>query len=485
MNENDRLKFINSELLINRPFSRDSRLLKDEAKAVVDTYRVIRKHIEAKSPESVGSFIVSMTRSVSDLLMLYLLMREAGLTDASSGTLAAKLHVVPLFETIEDLENSSLILDSYLSHPVVKNSLTFQQKMRNKTKPVQEVMIGYSDSNKDGGIIASAWNLYKAQKRIVEVGVKHNVRIRFFHGKGGTISRGAGPTHWFLKSLPEGSLSGDVKLTEQGETIERKYAHKTNAAYNLELLVAGVTSLTLLHKLGIGSNPELDEIFDLMSAESLRHYKDLIHDESFGGFLRQATPIDAIESSRIGSRPTRRTGKTSLSDLRAIPWVFSWSQSRFNLTSWYGVGSTLKYLQNDHPAKFNRLQQLLFTDPFVRYVLTNIDTSLAATDEAIINQYSSLVEDQKLKERILGKILSELALTRKMMSLLIVRPLQERRTSHYYSTLMRADALENLHISQIRLLREWRKNDSSPRPEELINLLKSINAIANAMGNTG
>jgi len=149
------------------------------------------------------------------------------------------------------------------------------------------------------------------------------------------------------------------------------------------------------------------------------------------------------------------------------------------------VGSTLKYLQNEHPAKFNRLQQLLFTDPFVRYVLTNIDTSLAATDETIINQYSSLVEDHKLKERILLKILAELELTRKMMSLLIVRPLQERRTSHYYSTLMRADALENLHISQIRLLREWRKNDSSPNPEELINLLKSINAIANAMGNTG
>ncbi len=483
--EDERLRFINAELLINRPFSRDSRLLKDEAKAIVDTYRVIRKHIEVNSPEAVGSFIVSMTRSVSDLLVVYLLMREAGLTDFSSGSLAGKLHVVPLFETIDDLENASRIMDNYLSHPVVKNSIRFQQNQRNKLWPVQEVMIGYSDSNKDGGIIASAWNLYNAQRRILETGEKHGVRIRFFHGKGGTISRGAGPTHWFLKSLPEGSLGGDVKLTEQGETIERKYANKTNAAYNLELLLAGVTSLSLLHKKGIGSNPELGDIFDIMSDESLRHYKDLIHDEGFVEFLRQATPIDAIESSRIGSRPTHRTGKKSLSDLRAIPWVFSWSQSRFNLTSWYGVGSTLDFLQKQHPEKFLRLQELLFTDPFVRYVLTNIDTSLAATDETIINRYSSLVEDKELKGKILGKILKELKLTREMMSKLIRRPLNERRSNHYYSTLLRAEALENLHINQVKLLSDWRKSNPSGKPEKLINLLKSINAIANAMGNTG
>jgi phosphoenolpyruvate carboxylase len=346
-------------------------------------------------------------------------------------------------------------------------------------------MIGYSDSNKDGGIIASAWNLYKAQKRIIEVGEKHGVKIRFFHGKGGTISRGAGPTHWFLKSLPEGSLNGDVKLTEQGETIERKYANKTNAAYNLELLVAGVTSLTLLQKQNGKSNAQISDIFEIMSAESLKHYKNLTQDPDFIGFLGKATPIDAIESSRIGSRPSRRTGKKSLADLRAIPWVFSWSQSRFNLTSWFGVGSTLQFLQNKHPEKFKSLQELLHTDPFVRYVLTNIDTSLAATDETIINLYAGLVEDKAVKDNILGKILDELKLTRLMMSKLILRPLLERRSNHYYSTILRADALENLHINQVKLLREWRNSEPSENPENLINLLKSINAIANAMGNTG
>jgi phosphoenolpyruvate carboxylase len=485
LTENDRLAFINSELLINRPFNRDSRLLSEEAKSVVDSYLVLEDHIEEYSAEGIGSLIVSMTRSVSDLLMVYLLMREAGLTEFTPGGLAGKLHVVPLFETIDDLENSSFILDKYLSHPVVKNSLFYQQKIHQTDSPTQEVMIGYSDSNKDGGIIASSWNLYKAQKLILEIGQKHGIKIRFFHGKGGTISRGAGPTHWFLKSLPEGSLNGDVKLTEQGETIERKYAHKTNAAYNLELLVAGVTSLTLLQKQSRKNDPDIIGIFEIMSKESLKHYKDLTHNPDFITFLTQATPIDAIESSRIGSRPSRRTGKNSLTDLRAIPWVFSWSQSRFNLTSWYGVGSTLHFLYEHHQEKFNRLSELLHTDPFVRYVLTNIDTSLAATDEAIINLYSGLVEDQLIKENILSKILNELKLTREMMSKLIRRPLQERRSNHYYSTLLRADALENLHINQVQLLKEWRNNESTGKSVILINLLKSINAIANAMGNTG
>jgi phosphoenolpyruvate carboxylase len=485
MDENSRLEFINSELLINRPFTRDRSLLKDEAGSVIGSYRVIRKHLENVAAEAIGSFIVSMTRSVSDLLMMYILMREGGLTVLTDGGLAGKLHIVPLFETIEDLQNSSSILDAYLSHPVVKNSLHYQRKMSGRADLVQEVMIGYSDSNKDGGIIASAWNLYKAQKRILETGRKHGVRIRFFHGKGGTISRGAGPTHWFLKSLPVGSLNGDIKLTEQGETIERKYANKTNAAYNLELLMAGTAALSILNRHNHSDDTEVSEMFEIMSAESFRHYKELINDPGFIVFLSQATPIDAIESSRIGSRPSRRSGKKSLADLRAIPWVFSWSQSRFNLTSWYGVGSTLKFLNQEHRGKFIRLKELLNTDPFVRYVLTNIDTSLAATDEDIINLYSGLVEDENVMNIILSRILSELQLTRQMMSELIPRPLSNRRSNHYYSTLMRADALENLHKNQVKLLREWRKNQSNDDPALLINLLKSINAIANAMGNTG
>lgn len=487
-NEKDRLQFLQKELMTNRPFTRNIKVLEDEALAVTESLQVLEQHISNFKHYGIGSLIVSMTRSVSDLLMVYLLSREAGLTEFSPNGIISTLPVVPLFETIEDLDNSPEIMDKYLSSTVVRNSLLYQQKINNLNEPVQEIMVGYSDSNKDGGIIASAWHLYKAQKELIKIGEKHGIKIKFFHGKGGTISRGAGPTHWFLRSLPDASISGNIKITEQGESIERKYANRTNAAYNLELLVAGSVSLSILQKKHKKDDSESTGILELMSEESLKHYKDLTHHKDFITFFREATPIDAIESSRIGSRPSRRTGKKTISDLRAIPWVFSWSQSRFNLTSWFGVGSTLKMLQEKHPDKFNRLKGLMLSDNLIRYIFTNIDTSLIATDEEIMEKYASLVTSSEVKDKILGKIMNELKITREMMSTLIERPFEQRRKNHYYSTILRAEALNYLHESQIKLLRTWRENKKKTEEEDqelLVKLLKSINAIANAMGNTG
>jgi phosphoenolpyruvate carboxylase len=278
-------------------------------------------------------------------------------------------------------------------------------KKQNLSEPVQDVMIGYSDSNKDGGILASAWYLYDAQVKLTEVAEKHRVQIRFFHGKGGTISRGAGPTHWFIRSLPLPSMNGLMRMTEQGETIERKYANKVNAAYNMELLLAGLTSKTLLNKINKnGGNEERNNLLGYLAAESYKAFRKLTGHSSFIAFYREATPIDAIESSKIGSRPARRTGKKSLSDLRAIPWVFSWTQSRMHISSWYGVGSTLQKIQSEEPEKYALLKSLVKTDDFVRYVLTNIDTSLAATDEDIMRLYSSLVSNKKIRNEILGNV---------------------------------------------------------------------------------
>jgi phosphoenolpyruvate carboxylase len=487
-NEKERLQFLQKELITNRPFARNVKVLEDEARAVTESLQVLENHIVNYKHFAIGSLIVSMTRSVSDLLMVYLLAREAGLTEFSAHGIILTLPVVPLFETIEDLDNSAVIMDKYLSQPVVRHSLLYQQKINNLNEPVQEIMVGYSDSNKDGGIIASAWHLYKAQKELLKVGEKHGIKIKFFHGKGGTISRGAGPTHWFLRSLPDGSINGNIKITEQGESIERKYANRTNAAYNLELLVAGVVSLSILQQRQRIDDSESTAILEIMSEESLKHYKDLTQDNDFISFFREATPIDAIESSRIGSRPSRRTGKKTISDLRAIPWVFSWSQSRFNLTSWYGVGSTLEMLKDKQPAKFTRLKELMLSDNLIRYIFTNIDTSLIATDEEIMTKYASLVTSEKVRDKILGKIMKELKITREMISILIERPFEQRRKSHYYSTILRAEALNYLHDSQIKLLRTWRENKKKTEEEDqelLVKLLKSINAIANAMGNTG
>jgi len=488
-NLNERLSFINKELETTRPFTHPTMPLGDEARATIDCYSVLSEHVRLYGTEVLGSLIISMTRNVADLLAVYLLEREVGLMQNTPDGLASVLPIVPLFETIDDLKNSHEILDEFLSNPVAKNSLKLQQQLSNSKMPVQQVMIGYSDSNKDGGILASQWFLYEAQTKLIEVGEKHGVKIRFFHGKGGSISRGAGPTHWFLRALPPKSINGDIRFTEQGETIERKYANNNNAAYNMELLTAGTLAATLLQEKIQQPEYPLTAELSFLACESKLVYENLTKKPDFIAFYEKATPIDAIEQSKIGSRPSRRTGKRTLNDLRAIPWVFSWSQCRFNITGWYGVGSSLQRMQQKDPEKFERFKSAVKTDTYVRYVLTNIDSSLASSDEEIFKQYAKLASDVPQSDVILEMLLSEYALTRKMLGEIISRPISERRKNHYYSTLLRADAMLPLHAHQIELLATWRKLTKEENQIEadavLLELLRCINAIAGAIGFTG
>jgi len=487
--ESERISFINREINSCRPFTHPNITVGEEAKAVVDTYRVISDHINNYGKEALGSLIISMTRNLSDLLIVYLLEREAGLMINTDDGMASGLHVVPLFETIDDLIHSPQILDAFLSHPVTRNSLELQKKTNSLTIPVQQVMIGYSDSNKDGGILASQWYLYEAQSKLAEIGIKHGVKIRFFHGKGGSISRGAGPTHWFLRALPPGTINGDIRLTEQGETIERKYANKNNAVYNLELLTAGTLSATMLQDNTHIQKHELASEFNYLVSKSMSVYKQLIEKPGFIQFYEKATPIDAIEQSKIGSRPSRRTGTRTLNDLRAIPWVFSWSQCRFNITSWYGVGTTLEAMQKHNPDQFSRFKDSVKTDPFIRYILTNVDSSLASSDETIFRQYAQLASDVPENQEFLSLMLNELARTRQMIDIILAIPLSQRRVNHYYSTLLRAEAMEPLHKHQVDLLSRWRKGNEQGKTAKndhlLLELLRCINAIAGAIGFTG
>lgn len=486
-NKANKTQLIQEELKSHRPFINAFTQLPLEAQSVLDCFKVVKNHSDKYSGAALGSFIVSMTRNVDDLLTVYLLAREAGLTFFDQ-TLAIKVHVVPLFETIEDLIASPAILDHYLSTPEVQNSLEYQRVQNNSSRKIQEVMVGYSDSNKDGGILASTWYLYKAQKELTEVARRHNVDIKFFHGKGGSISRGAGPVHWFLRSLPHGTLKGKIKMTEQGETIEKKYANKGNAAYNLELMLSGSTLNTLLHKHKTTPEIQAAEIVEFMGKEGKKLYSQLLQNEHFLEFYREATPIDVIEQSKIGSRPSRRTGKPSFADLRAIPWVFSWSQSRYHITSWYGVGSTLEKLKNEHPDMFDTLKQLIKTSQYIRYVFTNIDTSLASTDEEIMKAYAQLVSNPKVRETIMNQLMVELKKTRNYLQELLGRPMEDRRKNHFYSTALRAEILDVLHKNQIRILKKWRGttyNSEQDKEKELNLLLISVNAISNAMGTTG
>ena len=486
--EEKRLEFLNKELESARPFTALKAQLGPEATAVVECYRVIAKHTQKFGTNCIGSFIVSMTRSVSDLLAVYLLAREVGLTEMTKEGQYCEIPVVPLLETIEDLENGTELLRDFLAHPVTKRTLSFLKEKYEWKQPVQQVMVGYSDSNKDGGILASQWSLYKAQFALSEVGDTAGVKIRFFHGKGGSISRGAGPTHYFIKALPYGAPNGDVRLTEQGETIAQKYANPVNAAYNLELLAANALSKLINDKKPKRAFHPLADIITWLADTSRSHYDKMRNEDGFITFFRGATPIDAIEVSKIGSRPAKRTGMNTLDDLRAIPWVFSWSQARVHMTSWFGVGSALEQLHIENLAGYSALKAALKQDPFVRYVFTNVDTSLAATDERIFELYMDLVEDEAIKTKFSGIFMDELKLTRSHLESLLNRPIKERRKNHHYSNLLRASLMKPLHEKQVQLLRTFRARKAAGKPVDeamQTELLMTINALSGAMRNTG
>ncbi|GAB4334263.1 MAG: phosphoenolpyruvate carboxylase [Flammeovirgaceae bacterium] len=489
-NEEKRMAFFNNELLSNRPFTHPLTNLDKEAHAVTSCYKELQIFIDKYGTEGIGGLIVSMTRNTSDLVAVYLLAREAGLTFQTPEGLVCKLPVVPLFETIEDLTHSPDILRGFLDHPITQRSLEYHRKNSVEKQLVQQVMIGYSDSNKDGGILASQWNLYHAQSKLSEVGESRGVKIRFFHGKGGSISRGAGPTHFFVRALPHSSINGDMRLTEQGETIAQKYANLMNASFNLELLVAGVTTESILHYYTEKKVHPFQKTFRWMAEVSKQKYTELIHHQHFMTFFAQATPIDAIEQSRIGSRPSRRTGQRTLADLRAIPWVFSWSQCRYNMTSWYGVGHTLLKLKEEYPQEFARLKEGMKNDPLIKYIFTNVDTALAATEEPIMKAYAELVEETEAKEVILSLILNELDITRQMIDELFGTTFASRRVNHYESNQLREEALYPIHFKQIALLKKWRGQKKKGEPAEaceetLLNLLITINGIASALRSTG
>lgn len=486
-----RRAFIEDELRSPRPFTRHTR--RDgtaEADAVVGCHRVLRRTLEAHGADGLGSLIVSMTRSVSDLMMVYLFAREAGLLTERDGGSVCPLPVVPLFETIDDLERSPAILDAYLSHPLVMRSLRAQAEAAGEPQPIQQVMVGYSDSNKDGGIWASRWGLYRAQDALAEVGRRHGVKVQFFHGRGGSISRGAGPTHRFLRALPANALAGDLRLTEQGEVISQKYANRITATHNLELLAAGtIASAAPVRNAATDGEHPLAGAMDRVATHSRRVYEDLLAGDGFITFFAEATPIDAIEAARIGSRPARRTGQRTVADLRAIPWVFAWSQARFYLSGWYGVGSALEHLQDSDPAAYRHLKVQTFDWAPLHYVVSSVATSIATADLDIMHRYASLVGDTAIRDHVMSRIEAEYRRTRHALHDLYGGPLSDRRPRIHQTLDLRRPALSQLHHHQVALLQEWRTakaNDDLDHASRLESrLLLTVNAIAGGLGATG
>ncbi len=480
-----RRAYLSKELEVPRPLGPRRQEYGEHARAVVDAYQVIANQIDKHGRAGIGSFIVSMTRDVSDLLTVYVLAREAGLMQQTDQGIGCEIPVVPLFETVDDLRNSPKILADFLDHPVTRASLALQCPDR----PVQQVMLGYSDSNKSGGVLASQWELHQAQKLLAGVARDRGVAVEFFHGRGGTTSRGAGPTHRFLQALPHGSLMGSFRLTEQGETIAQKYGNPVTGAYNLEHLLAGVTAAKLYHEGRPDEDAELEALGNRLCEYSVNSYQALLNEPGFIGFWADATPIDALEQSFIGSRPSRRTGKRSLEDLRAIPWVFSWSQARYYLPGWYGVGTALARLEAESPNDFAYLREQLRTWPFMRYVLYNAETSQASADKELMHEYAQLVADTAIRDRIYGIIVGEWDRCESMIDKLFGRPRAERRPRMMKTLAMRDRGLRHLHQRQIALLRQSRAaraaGDEAAADALVPSLLLSINAIASGLRTTG
>jgi len=470
----ERSAFISSEIAKPRPFVAHSQSVGSEGDELRKLFAVLSEHIRAFGSDGIGSFIVSMTRSPEDLFTVCLLAREGELLEFNDGEVITPIQIVPLFETIDDLEKSREVLGAFLRHPCIARSL--------KTKgAVQDVMIGYSDSNKDGGILASFWALQCGQERLVSLSEELGQPIRFFHGRGGTISRGAGPTDRFLASLPSGALSHGMKLTEQGETISQKYANLLTASYNLEVLVAGA----LRHgSTGTEQQPSeaARQVLAAISDLSFSAYRALITRKGFVSFFRSVTPVDVIEQSKIGSRPSRRSGAASLDDLRAIPWVFAWNQSRFLLSGWYGVGRALDHLCLNDPEGWSTLRGEIASRGAIAYLFLNIETSLHSAHEDIMKLYASLCSDVELRDSFMNDIIAEFHRSRELVAQLLGGAFSERRPRMFKTLSLREPPLADLHKRQVQLLREWRENTSQETLEEL---LLVTNAIAGGLRTTG
>ncbi len=467
-NEERKIEFLTEELKTDRPFGIAGKSFGPEADKVLDCYRVVRNHSEKYGPQGIGSFIISMTRGLSDLLLVYVLMREAGL---DSNT----FQVVPLFETIDDLLVSNKVMDNFLKHPSYKKS----------KDGVQEVMLGYSDSNKDGGIIASRWHIYQAEEALTKTAEENNVRFKFFHGIGGTISRGGGKYHRFLESMPPGSLSGEMKLTVQGETISQQFANRLTASYNLEMLLSGTALQT-----GYSSFPQRTTTYPVSALKKLAQYsqekyQDLIQHPSFLEFYGEATPIDVLELSKIGSRPARRTGTRSLGDLRAIPWVFSWNQSRFNITGWFGIGYALQRLKKDDKESYTKLSEFADQWPLLRYILIQVETNLMNASPAIMSLYADLVKKENVREELKEIIKTEHSESLDQIDAMFDTTREERRQSLLDNLSRRENALMALHHLQIKNLELWRNSKDRNEGEQVTLLLEITTALASGLKNTG
>ena len=447
-----------------------SELLEKEL-AIFQTARELKDRL---GEEVIRQNIISHATSVSDMLELAVMLKEVGLIDTEK----ARVQIVPLFETIEDLDHSEETMRSYLSLPIAKRWIASKNNY-------QEIMLGYSDSNKDGGYLSSCWTLFKAQQQLTAIGDEFGVKITFFHGRGGTVGRGGGPTYEAITSQPLKSINDRIRLTEQGEVIGNKYGNKDAAYYNLEMLVsATINRMIAEQKSPFSMFDRFGEVMDKVVNRSYDIYRDLVFgNEHFYDYFFESSPIKAISSFNIGSRPAARKTITEIGGLRAIPWVFSWSQSRVMFPGWYGVGSSFKEFIDEDPENIETLRYMYKNWPFFQSLLSNVDMVLSKANMDIAFEYAQLCEEEEVRN-IYQIILHEWQLTKDII--LMIEEQDELLAENPYlkeSLDYRMPYFNVLNYIQLELIRRQRTGQLPADQDKLIHI--TINGVAKGLRNSG
>ena len=476
LSEDEKCHVLLNELLydpriLSATHAKKSALLQKE----LEIFQTARELKDKLGDAVIKQTIISHATSVSDLLELAVMHKEVGLIDKEF----ARVQIVPLFETIEDLDNSYDTMKKYLSLPIA-------QKWIASNNNYQEIMLGYSDSNKDGGYLSSCWTLYKAQQQLTAIGDEFGVKITFFHGRGGTVGRGGGPTYEAITSQPLRSINDRIRLTEQGEVIGNKYGNKDAAYYNLEMLVsATINRMITKKKSDTSTSNRYERIMDQVVERSYQIYRDLVFgNEHFYDYFFESSPIKAISSFNIGSRPAARKTITEIGGLRAIPWVFSWSQSRVMFPGWYGVGSSFKEFIDENPEENLAFLRKMYKNwPFFQSLLSNVDMVLSKSNMNIAFEYAQLCEDKEVQE-IYYTILDEWQLTKNVI--LAIEDYDDLLEENPYlrdSLDYRMRYFNILNYIQLELIKRQRRGELSSDEERLIHI--TINGIATGLRNSG
>jgi phosphoenolpyruvate carboxylase len=488
LSEEEKIKLLTAEALNPRPLIPNHSLLSEKTQKCLATFAAISRARADFGTEACKNYIVSMTKGASSILEVLLLAKEfrlSGIFNSYEKAIIKEqelspINVVPLFETIEDLHSSPLIMNNLYKNLAYKTHL-------NKCSLLQEIMIGYSDSTKDGSYLTAHWELYSAQQELVKISKVNQIKLRIFHGRGGSTGRGGGgPLNAAIRAQPQGTINGSIRVTEQGEMVSYNYANQIIARRNLEEFANAVVLSTLDNNFN-RNEAKWSEVLRELAEISFTKYRSLINDPDFIDFFEQITPINELSTLNIASRPAKRKANRDLSELRAVPWVFSWTQNRCLLPSWYGVGSALNTLLNQGSHKLNILREAYELWPFFRTTISNCEMTLAKADLNILEYYSSLVEKKEVADKFLSQIKTEFNLTVSTICKITNQvEILENNPLLKDILFVRSHYLDPLSYIQVKLLKQFRMTDKEEEKTKFLKAIHlSINGIASGMKNTG